>query len=413
MSTKAFFFNSDTAQYGQAEINGIGTLLLSAGVLNSVSADWAAWATGGDLLVVQRGAGANMSVDVGAGWLVMATTRVGQTFKIFAQNLATANVVIAGNSSGANRVDAIIARISRSASPDVSVSNVFTIERVAGTGASALSDGAISAAIGSDDFIRLANVTVPNSASSIVTANIADTRTPARIGKSVRFALESIAETQAVTSSSGALSVDFSLGNVAEITLTENITSGTLSGGKAGGRYLLRIKQHASAAKTVALGTSGKIRFSNTIYEYIATVDVGAVDELEFIYHSGDDKYDLVRVTKGFQTTPNPEGRKLRVQTVTQSATPAINTNITDTAVITGLAQAITSFTTNLTGTPVDKQFLEVCITDNGTARAITWGASFEASTVALPTTTVISTMLSVLFQYNSATSKWRCVAAV
>lgn len=40
-------------------------------------------------------------------------------------------------------------------------------------------------------------------------------------------------------------------------------------------------------------------------------------------------------------------------------------------------------------------------ITDNGTARAITWGASFTATTVALPTTTVISTKLRVLFQWN------------
>jgi hypothetical protein len=66
--------------------------------------------------------------------------------------------------------------------------------------------------------------------------------------------------------------------------------------------------------------------------------------------------------------------------------------------------------TTNLSGTPTDAQTLWIAITDNGTARAITWGASFEASTIALPTTTVISTRLDVAFIWNTATSKWRCV---
>lgn len=100
-----------------------------------------------------------------------------------------------------------------------------------------------------------------------------------------------------------------------------------------------------------------------------------------------------------------------RVVTTTQAAAPAINTDNTDVSSITALAQAITSFTTNLTGTPVDGDLLVIRITDNGTARAITWGTSFEASTVALPTTTVISTMLMIGFMWNTATSKWRCIA--
>jgi hypothetical protein len=50
-------------------------------------------------------------------------------------------------------------------------------------------------------------------------------------------------------------------------------------------------------------------------------------------------------------------------------------------------------------------------ITDNGTARAITWGASFASTTVTLPTTTVISTMLRVLFQRNNANTAWDCIS--
>lgn len=101
-----------------------------------------------------------------------------------------------------------------------------------------------------------------------------------------------------------------------------------------------------------------------------------------------------------------------RAPTVTQSATPTINTDVTDVAHITGLAQAITSMTTNLTGTPVEGDTLRIDITDNGTARAITWGSSFESSgNVTLPSTTVLGVRLDVGFVWNTVTSKWRCVA--
>lgn len=93
------------------------------------------------------------------------------------------------------------------------------------------------------------------------------------------------------------------------------------------------------------------------------------------------------------------------------SATPTINTDTTDYYRITALAAAITSFTTNLTGTPKEGQTLWITITDNGTARAITWGTSFESSSLVLPTTTQASVRLDVGFIWNSATSKWRCVA--
>ncbi|MGD0020053.1 MAG: hypothetical protein ABSD62_12425 [Candidatus Limnocylindrales bacterium] len=92
-------------------------------------------------------------------------------------------------------------------------------------------------------------------------------------------------------------------------------------------------------------------------------------------------------------------------------ATPIINTNNYDVVHLTALATPITSMTTNLSGAPVDGDTLRISFTDNGAAQGITWGASFEASTVALPTTTVISTRLDVGFLWNTETSKWRCVA--
>ncbi|CAB4124492.1 hypothetical protein UFOVP55_2 [uncultured Caudovirales phage] len=93
------------------------------------------------------------------------------------------------------------------------------------------------------------------------------------------------------------------------------------------------------------------------------------------------------------------------------SATPTLNTDLYDMMVITGQSVAITSFTTNLTGTPVNGQKLLIAITGT-TAIALTWGAKFEASTTVLPTTTVSTARLDIAFIWNSATSAWRCMAS-
>lgn len=99
-----------------------------------------------------------------------------------------------------------------------------------------------------------------------------------------------------------------------------------------------------------------------------------------------------------------------RTDSTTSSATPTINTDNVDMYLLTAQAEAITSFTTNLSGTPTEGQTLWIAIT--GTAAwAITWGNKFEASTVALPTTTVTTNGLDVGFVWNTVTSMWRCIA--
>ena len=100
-----------------------------------------------------------------------------------------------------------------------------------------------------------------------------------------------------------------------------------------------------------------------------------------------------------------------RVSTAISSATPTINTDNVDIYGLTAQAVNITSFTTNLTGTPTDGQKLWVYIVGTA-ARSITWGASFETSTATLPTTTVTTNRLDIGFVWNAATSKWRCVGS-
>lgn len=119
-----------------------------------------------------------------------------------------------------------------------------------------------------------------------------------------------------------------------------------------------------------------------------------------------------VVTNNGTQTLTN-KWLKVRTNTIASSGTPSINTDTTDDFTITALAVAVTSFTTNLTGTPVNGQKLTIRILDNGTARALAWGASFIARGQALPTTTVVSKYLYVGFKWNSTASTWDCVSAV
>ncbi len=100
-----------------------------------------------------------------------------------------------------------------------------------------------------------------------------------------------------------------------------------------------------------------------------------------------------------------------RTGTTTSSATPTINTDNVDFYSLTAQTVDITSFTTNISGTPTEGQTLWIAITGTA-ARAITWGTSFETGAATLPTTTVTTNRLDVGFIWNTVSSKWRCVAS-
>jgi hypothetical protein len=117
-----------------------------------------------------------------------------------------------------------------------------------------------------------------------------------------------------------------------------------------------------------------------------------------------------VTTNSGTQTLTNKRINPRVLASTANSATPAINTDLYDMVVITAQSVAITSFTTNLTGTPVNGQKLWLSITGT-TAIALTWGASFESSLATLPTTTVATNRLDIGLVWNVATTKWRCVA--
>jgi hypothetical protein len=107
-------------------------------------------------------------------------------------------------------------------------------------------------------------------------------------------------------------------------------------------------------------------------------------------------------------TTPAGKTRKRVVATSAPGATPSINSDVTDVAEFTAMAAAVTSLTTNLTGSPSDGDELTLRFTDNGTGRAITHGSKFLPSgTQALLTTTVANKVHVEKFNYDASKSAY------
>jgi hypothetical protein len=101
-----------------------------------------------------------------------------------------------------------------------------------------------------------------------------------------------------------------------------------------------------------------------------------------------------------------------RITSLTNSdATPDINVDITDQAILTALSTNITTLGSAFTGTPTDGQGLLVRIKDNGTARTIGYHTNIRALGVTLPTTTVISKTLYLGMKWNAADSLWDVLA--
>ena len=99
-----------------------------------------------------------------------------------------------------------------------------------------------------------------------------------------------------------------------------------------------------------------------------------------------------------------------RIVSITNSSTPTPNADVTDQYHVTALSGSATFGAP--TGTILDGQKLVVRIKDNGTARALAWNSVYRASTdLALPTTTVLSKTLYLLFVYNYADTKWDLLA--
>lgn len=101
-----------------------------------------------------------------------------------------------------------------------------------------------------------------------------------------------------------------------------------------------------------------------------------------------------------------------RVYTAANNAslTPEIDTY--DIFHLTAMSAA-TTINNHSTSTPADGEIMEFRFLDNGTARALSWGTNYVAKAgVALPSTTVLSKNLCVIFEWNANLSKWNLLAS-
>lgn len=124
-----------------------------------------------DLVVAQRAAGANMSVDIAAGSAVVQDDHAtGGGF--YAYTLATAANVAVGAADGTNpRIDRVVVRVRDAAYGDAANDSAPVV--VAGTptaGATLVNLNGAAAVPGSS--LLLANVLVPTSSTTVTTANI-------------------------------------------------------------------------------------------------------------------------------------------------------------------------------------------------------------------------------------------------
>lgn len=166
----------------------------------------------------------------------------------------------------------------------------------------------------------------------------------------------------------------------------------------------------AAAVVAGSLGTGAYVMDSSL---QVSTIELGHATENTLSAASGVLSVEGV-VVPTISSTNTLTNKRItaRVTTEASAAEPTINTDNADAHSITALAEAITSMTTNLSGTPTNFQKLTIRFLDNGTGRAIAWGASFEDTGVALPNTTVANKVLTAVFIYDTASSKFGCVEA-
>ena len=101
--------------------------------------------------------------------------------------------------------------------------------------------------------------------------------------------------------------------------------------------------------------------------------------------------------------------RILSAASYTTDTGTSLNIDNLDEFIVTAQAGAL--LFNNPTGTPTDGQVLLIAVTGTA-ARALTYGTQFEASTVALPTTTVTTARLNMGFIWRADTSKWVIVGS-
>lgn len=244
---------------------------------------------GSDLKVIENQTLANMTVVVESGRAYNHVVVSGENRMERLTNTDRIELAIGSNSSGSNRVDAVIARWKSPDEPNAAADNVCSIEVIPGTGASILSDSYIESQIGaSDSFQRLANVTVANGATQIFDASISDTRESVYIPTDALQDLARATETAALR-----LATPFWLTSVSGTNTITASRTPTLTAYTSGVPYRLKVANTNSSSVTLNIDGVG----AKSIKRYTATGgetalvsgDIQQNSIIEVIYDSAAD----------------------------------------------------------------------------------------------------------------------------
>ena len=219
----------------------------------------------------------DMAVDIAAG--VAYLTKNGTARPIIIS--ASEPLSITPETSGNDRIDAVVLYIDLAVSPNSDASNVAKITAVEGTPAAsptAPSDSDIETAIGaSNPYLRLANIDVANAATEIYAADITDMRQEARWGMVPRNAI--IPLTYAATTH-----IYADEGSKFEITLTGNVTF-EFENLVAGDVIDLRVLQDGTGSRTITWDSGMTINWVDGAEPDVST-DPSVADRFIFIARS-------------------------------------------------------------------------------------------------------------------------------
>jgi len=156
--------------------------------------------------------------------------------------------------------------------------------------------------------------------------------------------------------------------------------------------------------------TNSDIRLlgSSTGYSTFTSANAGA-SNYTLTFPAITDTLDTLTSTSTL-TNKRITPRILSAASYTTDTGTSLNCDNLDEFIVTAQAGALKF--NNPTGTPTDGQVMFIAVTGTA-ARALTYDTQFEASTIALPATTVTTARLNMAFIWRADTSKWVCVGAV
>lgn len=170
-----------------------------------------------DFKVVQHAAGANMSVDVGAGYALVPDVRSALYHVV--NDADVTGLTVAANGSGNPRIDQVALFVHDTVDGgNADDTPLLTVVPGTPTSGATLANRTGAAGLGSR-ALRLADILVPSGATSIVTANIQDRRPWAR-GAYYVFTLSGVYTVMGTATAPSGFSTNLELGSNSYVQLT-------------------------------------------------------------------------------------------------------------------------------------------------------------------------------------------------